>query len=57
MMGHNIYLKGILWKIIPKLSLLPLLSGALQVKKQFFIKKDNHQSECASEGVNDPRIC
>ena len=25
MMSHNILLKGIMWKIIPKLSLLPLL--------------------------------
>ena len=25
MMGHNICLKGVIWKIIPKLSLFPLL--------------------------------
>ena len=25
MMGHNISFKGVIWKIIPKLSLLPLL--------------------------------
>ena len=25
MMGHNIHFKGVIWKIIPKLSLLPLL--------------------------------
>ena len=25
MMGHNIYFKGVIWKIIPQLSLLPLL--------------------------------
>ena len=26
MTGHNICFKGVIWKIIPKLSLLPLLS-------------------------------
>ena len=25
MMGHNIHFEGVIWKIIPKLSLLPLL--------------------------------
>ena len=25
MMGHNIHFKGVIWKIIPKLSLLPHL--------------------------------
>ena len=29
MMGHKIRFKGKIWKIIPKLSLLPFLSGAL----------------------------
>ena len=26
MMGHNISFEGVIWKIIPKLSLLPLLT-------------------------------
>ena len=30
MRGHNIGFKGVIWKIIPKLSFLPLLSGALK---------------------------
>ena len=30
MMGHNIHFDGVIWKIIPKLSLLPLLFGALK---------------------------
>ena len=29
MMGHNISFKGVIWNIIPKLSLYPFLSGAL----------------------------
>ena len=29
MTGCSIHFKGVLWEIIPKLSLLPLLSGAL----------------------------
>ena len=29
MMCHNIHFKGVIWKIIPKLSLYPSLSGAL----------------------------
>ena len=29
LMGHNLCFKEVIWKIIPKLSLLPFLSGAL----------------------------
>ena len=29
MMGHNIHFKGVLWKLIPKLSFYPSLYGAL----------------------------
>ena len=31
MMGHNLCFKGVIWEIIPKLSLLPPLSEALKV--------------------------
>ena len=29
MMGHNIRFKAVIWKIIPRLFLLPFISGAL----------------------------
>ena len=49
MMGSNISFKGVLWKIIPKLSLSPLLSGAmitvtvLKIEQFCICVKDSHE--------------
>ena len=48
MMGHNICFKGVIWKIIPKLSFLPFLSGALTYMelltafKSYVPNRNNH---------------
>ena len=57
MMGHNIHFKGVIWKIIPKLFLLPLLifsTGAIQISCHniwFFgnNKKNTEKSLCGAE--------
>ena len=36
MMGHKIRFKGVIWKIIPKLSLLPLLIWSTELCTGFF---------------------
>ena len=41
MMGHKICFYGIIWKIIPELSLLPFLSRALGISNNLNLKSVN----------------
>ena len=38
MMGHNIYFKGVIWKFIPKLSLLPHLIWSSDINNRIGTK-------------------
>ena len=39
MMGRNICFKGVIWKIIPKLSVLPLLIWSIELQTCYRAKK------------------